>query len=84
MIEGYPKRCFDCRRYIKPGFKVRFCQGMKEDDLRGILPVKRVYEQFLVLQGKHTEVTINRWNVQAVNGYKIEGGCFGKWMEEIT
>ncbi len=82
--DGYGLRNFDCRRFIKPGYKVRFSEGAKEDDRRGVLPVKAVYEQFVVLQGEHTDVTVNRWNVQAVNGYKIEGGCFGKWMEEIA
>ena len=81
---GYSLRCFDCRRFIKPGDRVRFCEGMKEDDRRGIFPVKEVYEQFLVLRGKKTDITVNRWNVEAVNGFKIEGGCFGKWMEEIA
>jgi len=52
---GYGIRCFDCRRFIKPGYKVSFSQGMKEDDIKGTLKVKRVYEQFVVLQSTYTE-----------------------------
>lgn len=81
--EEYHKRLFDCRRYIKQGDKVSFSQGMKEDDIKGTLKVKRVYEQFVVLQSTYTEVTVNRWNIISVNGWHIEGGCFGKIMEDI-
>ena len=80
---GYGIRCFDCRRFVKPGDKVSFSQGMKEDDIKGTLKVKRVYEQFVVLQSTYTEVTVNRWNIISVNGWHIEGGCFGKIMEDI-
>lgn len=84
MKEGFLKCCFDCRRFIKPGDKVSFSQGMKEDDIKGTLKVKRVYEQFVVLQSAYTEVTVNRWNIISVNGWHIDGGCFGKIMEEIA
>ena len=82
--QGYMKRNFDCRRFIKSGDKVSFSQGMKEDDIKGTLKVKRVYEQFVVLQSTYTEVTVNRWNIISVNGWHIEGGCFGKIMEDIA
>lgn len=83
--DGYGLRNFDCRRFIKPGDKVRYDLGMKDTEMnRGVLSVKRVYEQFVVLQGTHTDITVNRWDIDVANGYKIEGGCFGKWMEEIA
>jgi hypothetical protein len=69
--------CFDCRRYLKQGDVVNYYIEAKEADIyNGRLKVKKAYKYFVVLSGKHTDVWINRWDILAVNGKKIEGGCF--------
>lgn len=85
MIDGFPKRYFDCRRYIKQGDSIEFAFGeIKDADLyRGIAKCKRAFEHFVIVAGKNMDITVNRWNIISVNGWHIEGGCFGKIMEDI-
>jgi hypothetical protein len=75
---------FDCRRYIKPGDAVKFHHDNKDNELSdGIFSVLEVYEQFVVLKGNRTNITVNRWDIESVNGYKITGGCFSKLLEVL-
>jgi hypothetical protein len=75
---------FDCRRYIKPGDAVKFHHDNKDTELSdGIFSVLEVYEHFVVLKGNRTNITVNRWDIESVNGYKITGGCFSKLLEVL-
>jgi hypothetical protein len=75
---------FDCRRYIKPGDAVKFHYDNKDSEISdGLFSVKEVYEQFVILSGNYTNITVNRWDIESVNGYKITGGCFSKLLEVL-
>lgn len=75
---------FDCRRYIKPGDAVKFHYDNKGSEISdGLFSVKEVYEQFVILSGNYTNITVNRWDIESVNGYKITGGCFSKLLEVL-
>lgn len=75
---------FDCRRYIKPGDAVKFHYDNKDSEISdGLFSVKEVYEQFVILSGNYTNITVNRWDIESVNGHKITGGCFSKLLEAL-
>lgn len=78
MIEGFSKRYFDCRRYIKQGDSIEFAFGEAKDaDLyRGVAKCKRTFEHFVIVAGKNMDITVNRWNILHLNGHKVVAGCF--------
>lgn len=81
MDERLPKpiaaHYFDCRRYIKQGDSVEYYIEAKEADIfNGIAKVKKTYERFVILSGRHTDITVNRWDIESVNGKGVTGGCF--------
>lgn len=81
MDERLPKpiaaHYFDCRRYMKQGDVVKYYIDAKDADIfSGIARVKKTYKKFVVLSGKHTDITVNRWNIKSVNGKEVAGGCF--------
>ena len=72
-----PGRYFDCRRYLKQGDSVEFhMEGKDLEMFNGIAKVRQVYKDFVILSGRNTDITVNRWSIKAVNGRKIQGGCF--------
>jgi hypothetical protein len=72
-----PGRYFDCRRYLKQGDSVEFCMDGKDLEMfNGIAKVRKVYKDFVILSGRYTDITVNRWSITAVNGRKTKGGCF--------
>ncbi len=74
---GLPGRYFDCRRYLKQGDAIEFHVDIKDAEVfDGIAKVKKVYKDFVILSGRKTDITVNRWGILAVNGRKIQGGCF--------
>lgn len=70
---------FDCRKWLKKGDLITY-GGFDREEVEaanGTLPLKEAYERFVILKGKYTNVTINRWDIIAVNGHKVTtGGCF--------
>ena len=84
--ETFNKRFFDCRRYLRQGDLIEYdCGDIKNDFIfKGAARVKKVYEQFVYLSGYRTDIGVNCWDIKAVNGKPIQGGCFGKWMEKIV
>ena len=68
---------FDCRRYVRPGDIITYCMGGKDtENVKGQGKVLRVYEQFVVLAGRYTNITVNRWSITAFNNHAMQGGCF--------
>lgn len=75
---GYSKDVFDCRRYIKSGDAVTWHVDIKDIDLfSGLNKVVNVYEHFIIIKCEHIILTLNRWEIETVNGHKVSaGGCF--------
>ena len=76
---------FDCRRYIRPGDVLTFesvwhCN--ETQDATGVLAtpckaiVEVVHERFVTVRLKRLAECVNRWDISAVNGLKMHGGCF--------
>lgn len=72
-----PERLFDCRRFVKPGDKVKYFVDAKDAGIfDAVADVIAVFEKFLIVQGKHITICVNRWDIQNVNGISVNGGCF--------
>ncbi len=79
---------FDCRRYVKPGDRVRFasmwcCDGIGEarrvDEGPRLGIAVSVHERFIFVRLKNVIECVNRWNICAVNGREVRNGCC-KWV----
>lgn len=76
---------FDCRRYVRPGDVITFTSSWhcnETQDATGVLLtpckaiVSAVYERYVMVRLKRMTECVNRWDIQAVNGLRIHGGCF--------
>lgn len=77
-----PKRCFDCRRYIKAGDKIKYYVDQKDiDTLQGVGIAVAMYEKFVLIKCKHIVTSVNRWDIKAVNGTPVANGCFADLIE---
>ncbi len=80
---------FDCRRYVKPGDRVRFASMWccdKADDYSGRISglpyvgtAVSVHERFIFVRLKSVIECVNRWDICTVNGREVRNGCF-KWI----
>lgn len=77
MKEGFSKRCFDCRRFIKPGDFVCIERDKDNNEFIGdICMVSEVYEHFITIKTQRAHYMCNRWNILHLNGHKVVNGCF--------
>ena len=77
MKDGYSKRCFDCRLFIKPGDWVSIEKSKDNDEFIGeICEVAEVFERFIKIRTMKAQYMCNRWNILHLNGHKVVAGCF--------
>lgn len=81
MDESY----FDCRRYVRPGDRVKVDSSWCCDaanNARRVLGtmypavVVAVYKKFIKVKLTKTIETINRWDIIELNGRDVMNGCF--------
>jgi hypothetical protein len=75
IIDALTREQADCRNHIKPGNWITF------DSFESTVSIGtsfgrcvRVHRQFIVVKRKVVEETVNRWDIQSVNGLPY---CYG-------
>lgn len=68
---------FDCTTHIKTGDIISYKPDKTDEDIySGKGRAKKVYPYFVILDGNHTDITVNRWDIISVNGKKVTAGYF--------